>query len=560
MAAYSWAAFGIATLTQNSTCIYSEYKRIHPYTGGALVSKGITQVEKHGLYELTPETQNALAGSEYYNKDLAPTSIAQRTWTAVNICNLWIGLAISIPALALASSLVALGISPLLAVLNVILGNLIVLVPIQLNSHVGTKYGIPFPIFARLTFGNKGAHIPTISRSIIACGWTSIQCWVGGGAVAALFGTVIPVMSDQSVTVAMPGNSSVAVGQIIGFLIFMLAVGWVAYNGMDKIKWVQNIGGPLLVIVILALFVWSYNAIGSAGYTLGDVLTTGNDAALIEKNGGFAFVYMAGLTGNIAFWSTMALNIPDFSRYAKSQKSQLFGQLAGMPLPMLICAFVGAVFAQATKCTTGEAMFDPTSVFYYMENKALVVICAIGVIVATLTTCVAANVVAPANGFSNMFPKKITYKMGVLITCFIAIFVAQPWWLYGSGAAYIFNWLNNYGMIIAPVASILMADYYICKKQRVDVAELYIGKGGRYYYSHGWNKCGMIAWAVSFVLPLLGNTVFAYQAGTQTAPNLIQMISANGYVFSFVVAFVVYVALMKSGFGGTREQKGYVSQ
>ncbi|MDD3336157.1 MAG: NCS1 family nucleobase:cation symporter-1 [Eubacteriales bacterium] len=518
-----------------------------------------TQYEKNGLYELTDEARSTLKGSKYYNEDLAPTSIEKRTWSSFSICNLWIGLAISIPALALASSLVALGISPLLAILNVGLGNLIVLIPIQLNSHVGTKYGIPFPIFARLTFGNKGAQLPTLSRSIIACGWTSIQCWVGGGAVAALLGTVIPFFSNQSVAIAMPGNDSVSVGQIIGFLLFVLVVGLVAYNGMEKVKWVQNIGGPLLIVVVLGLFVWSYHAIQGAGYSLLDVFSTGNDEALIQKNGGFAFVYLAGLTGNIAYWSTMALNIPDFSRYAKDQKSQFKGQLAGMPLPMLICAFVGAVFAQATKCTMGEAMFDPTSVFYYMDNRILVAVCAVGVIVATLTTCVAANVVAPANGFSNLLPKKITFKRGVLITCFLAVFVAQPWWLYGSGAAYIFNWLNNYGMIIAPIAAILMADYFLCKQQRVDIGSLYLGAEGRYGYTHGWNRCGLVAWAVSCVLPLLGNTAFAYQPSLSAAPSVLQMIAANGYVFSFLVAFTVYTALMKSRFGGSKERKGFVS-
>lgn len=524
------------------------------------MSKGITQEKKNGLYELTPEMTEQLKESKYYNKDLAPTVVSERNWTTLNICNLWIGLAVSIPALALASSLVALGVSPLLAIINVILGNVIILIPIQLNSHVGTKYGIPFPIFARMTFGNKGAQVPAVSRSVVACGWTAIQSWVGGGAVAALLGVVIPMFSDQSITVALPGNSSVVVGQLIGFIIFMLVVGWVAYNGMDKIKWVQNLGAPMLIIVIAGLFVWSCIAIKNSGHSIMDVFSVGNDEALIEANGGFAFVYLAGLTGNIAYWSTMALNIPDFSRYARSQKDQFMGQLTGMPVPMAVCAIVGAFFAQATKFTIGEAMFDPTSVFYYAENKIFVIVCALGVIIATLTTCVAANVVAPANGFSNINPKKITFKMGVLITCFAAIFIAQPWWIYGSGAGYIFNWLNNYGTIIAPVAAILMADYFVCKKQRVDVADLYSGEGGRYHYKTGWNKCAMIAWVVSFILPILGNTVLAYKSGSGTAPNLIQMIAANGYLFSFIVAFVVYVALMNSGFGGSKAQKGYVTE
>jgi len=523
------------------------------------MSKASQIKRNNGLYELTHEAEAELKNSKFYNEDLAPTKVADRTWKTRDIANLWVGLSVSIPALALASSLVALGVSPILSVINVILGNLIVLIPIQLNSHVGTKYGIPYPIFARMTFGTKGAQLSTVSRSIIGCGWTSIQSWVGGGAVAALIGILIPFFSDQSQTIHMPGNDHVVVGQLIGFIVFVAVCGWVAYNGMDKIKWVQNVGGPLLIVVILGLMIWSIITINASGHSVADVFRAGNNDALIEQNGGFAFVYLAGLTANIAYWATMALNIPDFSKMARSQKDQFNGQLIGMPIPMAVCAFVGALFAQATFYSLGEASFDPTTVFYQVDNKLAIAICAIGVIVATLTTCVAANVVAPSNGWSNLAPSKISFKKGVLITIFISIFVTQPWFIYGSGAAYIFTWLNNYGTIIAPVAAILCADYFICKEKRVDVASLYRGSEGRYRYSDGWNWSAIIAWAASFIIPLLGNTAFAYKSGSGLAPNFIQMIAANGYLFSFLVAFVVYVVLMRSNFCGSPAAKGYVT-
>jgi NCS1 family nucleobase:cation symporter-1 len=517
----------------------------------------ITQHEKNGLFELSAEARAELEQSPYYNPDLAPTTVDQRTWKTSDITNLWIGMSICIPSLSLASSLVALGVSPILSVINVILGNLIVLIPIQMNSKIGTKYGIPFPIFARMTFGNKGTHLPTLSRSIIACGWTSIQSWVGGGAVAALIGIVIPLFSDQTKTVAMPGNPSVNLGQLIGFFIFMLVVFLVAYNGLEKVKWVQDIGGPILIVVMILLLFFSVNMLHQAGYTVGQAFSEGNNMELINANGGFTFVYMAGLTANISFWATIALNIPDFSRYTESQKAQFRGQMYGMPVPMALCAFVGALFAQATKLSIGEALYDPTSVFYYVDNKLLVFICSVGVIMATITTCVAANVVAPANGFSNMAPNKISYKKGVIITVVFAIVVMQPWFIYGSGAAYIFTWLNNYGTIIAPVAAILIADYYLVKKQLVDVAGLY-QPHGRYWYSNGWNWNAMIAWVVSFIIPLLGNTALGYQSGSGATPNLLQYLAANGYLVSFFLAMIVYVLLMKRTQG--KENYGYVSQ
>ena len=229
----------------------------------------VTQQERNGLFELTSEARADLAKSKYFNDDLAPTTVEQRNWSTKSITNLWIGMSICIPSLSLASSLIGLGVSPLLSVLNVILGNLIVLIPIQLNSQIGTKYGIPFPIFSRLVFGNKGAQLPTIARSIVACGWTSVQAWVGGGAIAAIIGVVIPSFADPANTVAMPGNPAVQFGQLIGFFLFMALVFWVAYNGLDQVKWVQDIGGPILVVVILLLGYWSVDLLKEAGYENG---------------------------------------------------------------------------------------------------------------------------------------------------------------------------------------------------------------------------------------------------------------------------------------------------
>ena len=508
-----------------------------------------TQVEKNGLFELTDATRAELVSSKYYNEDLAPTSVSQRNWTTYNITMLWVGMAICIPSLSLSSGLIGMGVSPWLSVLNVALGNIIILIPIQLNSQIGTKYGIPFPLFARLTFGTRGAQLPAILRAITACGWTSVQAWVGGGAVGALISCVAPKFGDASWTIGLPswgGIQTVGTGQFIGYVIFMIFIAWVAYTGMDQIKWIQNIGGPLLLVVMIALLAWSYSIVPEGTGFFG-VMSQPNDDALIANSGGFAVIYLSGLMGNIAFWATMALNIPDFSRYAKSQGDQFRGQLLGMPIPMAFCAFVGAYFAQATKMAYGAAMFDPTGVFYHLENRILILIAALGTIAATVTTCVAANVVAPANGFSNIAPKKISYKKGVIITIFIAFFILQAWWIYGSGAAY-FTWMNAYGTILAPIAAIFIADYFFAKKRRVDVANLFKGEDGRYWYTNGINWAAIIAWIVAFILPLL--TYFGVQGSFWTFINSIN------YVWSFVIGFVVYLILMKTSLAG----KSYVTE
>lgn len=510
----------------------------------------ITQIEKAGLFELSQAAREELATSKFFNDDLAPTSVSERTWTTYTITMLWVGMSICIPALALASGLIGMGVSPWLSVLNVALGNIMVLVPIQLNSTIGTKYGVPFPLFARLTFGMKGAHLPALLRAFTAMGWCSVQSWVGGGAFAAIIGCFAPKFLDQSWTINLPswgGMQTTSAGTFIGFILFMALIAWVAYNGLENIKWVQNIGGPILLVVMIGLLVWSYSyAHGATGVGFWEVMKQPNDMALVNEYGGMAYVYLTGLMGNIAFWATIALNIPDFSRYAKSNGSQFWGQMLGMPIPMAFCGFVGAYFAQATKLVDGVASFDPTTVFYYMDSKIAIFIAAVGVIMATITTCCAANVVAPANGLSNINPRKISYKMGVLITCLMAFFILQAWWIYGSGSAY-FTWMNAYGTILSPVAAILVADYWIVKKQRIDIKSLFV-EDGRYQYSNGINWAAVISWFVAFILPLL--MYFGVSGAFWTFINSIN------YIWSFAVGFIVYILLMKTSLAG----RSYVTE
>ena len=228
-----------------------------------------TQVQRNGLFELSDATMQELMSSKYFNDDLAPSSVAERTWTTYTIAMLWVGMSICIPSLSLASGLIGMGVSPWLSILNVALGNLIILIPIQLNSTIGTKYGIPFPLFARLTFGVKGAQLPAILRAITACGWCSVQSWVGGGAVAAVIGCFEPRFLDPAWTIGLPswgGIQTVSCGTFIGYIAFMVLIAWVAYNGLENIKWVQNIGGPILVIVMILLLIWSARYAGTAGY------------------------------------------------------------------------------------------------------------------------------------------------------------------------------------------------------------------------------------------------------------------------------------------------------
>jgi NCS1 family nucleobase:cation symporter-1 len=299
----------------------------------------------------------------------------------------------------------------------------------------------------------------------------------------------------------------------------------------------------VLIVLTIGLFVWSLMLARSGGFGFADVIRAETNYALVDSNGGPLYVFLGGLTAHIAFWATMALNIPDFSRHAVNQRAQFRGQLYGMPLAMTICAFVGAFFAQATSLVgivnaDGSPVFDPTVALRYLPYPALTFVVAIGVLVATITTDIAANVVAPANGFSNISPRRISYALGVVISCIIAV-LYQPWQIFGGAAAYIFDWLNVYGGILAPIAAIFIADYYLVKKRNVDVMALYQGSEGRYWYQGGWNMRAIIAWFVGWILPTLGSTVLKQSV-------VFSWIAANGYIIGFVIGFVIYVAAMRN--------------
>lgn len=494
-----------------------------------------TQIEfKPDLYILEESVIAELATSKYLNEDLKPTSPSERTWTTYNVAMLWVGMIIAITGFSFSASLVALGLSPVAAIANVAIGNLIVLIPMQINSHAGTKYGIPFPVYSRLAFGQTGAHIPSMARSIVAAGWCAVQSWVAGAAISAIVGVFISSWDTEGT------------GRFVGFGIFILIVLYLTLKGSEGIKWVEAIGSPILIFVVVGLIVWTAMKGLEFDYTFGTMLAQPGNDTLVTENGGWWIVFMSGITSNIAVWATLALNIPDLSRYAKGQREQFRGQVFALPLSATALAVVGAFFAEVTRVAYGTAQHDPTVVMQYIDNKVVVVIVALATIVATLTTNIAANVVAPANGFSNLSPRRISYRTGVIITCVLTI-VYRPWWMFGSAGAWMFGFLGTVGMLLGPVAAILVADYVIVKKRRIDVKDLYTENEGRYTYNKGWNVRAILAWLIAIFLPSL-HTIFGMDG------TVLVWISANSYVFGFLVGLVAYVLLMKS------EKKSYISQ
>jgi len=479
-------------------------------------------------------TEIATRDATLTNSDLAPVGPERRTWNWWHIAALWIGMAICIPTYTLASSLVDRGWTWQAAVGAVVLGNVVVLIPIALNSHAGTRYGVPFPVLARASFGVLGANLPALLRGLVACGWFGIQTWIGGWAIFKLLEAIWPGIA--TLPAFLPRFVGLGTGEFLCFMLFWGMNVWIVLRGMDSIKFLETWGSPFLLVVGVALLVWALVRAGGLGPMLENpaVGRTGGQ-------GGLGGVFGAGLTSAVAFWGTMALSIPDFSRFARSQRDQVIGQAVGLPGTMALFAFIGAVVTNATAVIFGTRIADPVALLARIGGPLMIILSMAGLTVATLTTNIAANIVAPANGFSNLAPSRISFKAGAMITAVIGI-VMLPWRLYNDAAAYIFTWLIGYGALLGPVAGIMIADYFAVRRGVLQVDDLY-RRGGAYEYARGVNWVAVTAFVLG-VLPNLPGFIAAL-SGTPTTPLFTTLYNWAWFV-GFAVASLVYVVGMKA--------------
>ncbi len=462
------------------------------------------------------------------NADLLPVTPERRTWTWWHIASLWIGMAICIPTYTLASGLVDQGWTWQAAVGAVILGNLVVLVPIALNSHAGTRYGIPFPVLARASFGVLGANVPALLRGLVACGWFGIQTWIGGWAIYKLIEVMWPGIA--TLPQLLPAFVGLNTGEFVCFMLFWTMNVWIVLRGMDSIKFLETWGSPFLLAVGVALLVWAW--IRSGG--LGPMLQNPPNA-----HGGLTSIG-AGLTSAVAFWGTMALSIPDFSRYARSQRDQVIGQAVGLPGTMALFAFIGAVVTNATFVIFGTRISDPVALLARIGGPLMIILSMAGLTIATLTTNIAANIVAPANGVSNVAPHRISFKQGAMITAVIGILI-MPWRLYNDAAAYIFTWLIGYGALLGPVAGIMIADYFVLRRGILAVEDLF-RRGGVYEYSGGVNWIATVAFVLGVAPSVPG---FIGALGGHPAAGFFGGVYNWAWFVGFIVSAAVYIAAMR---------------
>ena len=464
------------------------------------------------------------------NEDLAPVPPHKRTWGTWNYAALWISMSLCIPTYMLASGMIKDGLNWWQTLLIFFLGNLIVLVPMILNGHAGAKYGIPFPVFARASFGTKGANIPAILRALVACGWFGIQTWIGGKSIYNLLRAWNPSLAEIDSHSLFP-----QLLPMICFLLFWLLNMYVIYLGVESIRKLLVFKAIFLPLATVALLFWAIQAVGNIGNIV-------DQPSSLQGNDFWEYFFPA-LTGMVGFWATVSLNIPDFTRYAKSQKAQIKGQAIGLPPSMTLFAFVAVVVTLATTIIYGSTEWDIVTIAGKFENKIIVSLAMLGIIISTLATNIAANIVSPANDFSNLSPKRINFKLGGYITGIIGI-VIFPWKLVEDPTGYIYSWLIGYSALLGPIGGIMIADYYFIRKQKLVVDELYNHKG-RYGYSNGFNTTAIIALLIG-ILPNIPGFLLQVKAVTVTVfPGWISDLYHYAWFVGFLVSGIVYLLLTK---------------
>lgn len=474
------------------------------------------------------------ASPALYNEDLAIVPKEKRTWGTWNFAALWISMSLCIPTYMLASSLIGGGMNWWQAVLTIFLGNLIVLAPMILNGRAGAKYGIPFPVLARASFGVLGANIPAILRAIVACGWFGIQTWIGGFAVYQMLRLWWPAI--ENLPQIFPPSFGLQTGPAITFLLFWLLNMFVVHLGVESIRKLLVFKAIFLPLAALALLFWAI----SAANGLGPILETPSRFA---SNADFWTYFFPALTGMVGFWATLSLNIPDFTRYAKSQKAQVQGQSIGLPTSMTLFAFIGVVVTSATTIIYGTTIWDPVILAGRFDSKLLVSVAMIAVALSTLATNIAANIVSPANDFSNLSPKKIDFRKGGYITGVIGILIF-PWKLIADPAGYIFTWLVGYSSLLGPIGGIMIVDYFFIRRQQLAVHELYQLKGA-YTYNRGFNGKAIVALIIG-ILPNVPGFLTTINAVEKDAfwPWLSHLYNYAWFV-GFAVSGFTYLLLMR---------------
>jgi NCS1 family nucleobase:cation symporter-1 len=483
--------------------------------------------EVDGRYELTEE----LPVSQLYNRDLAPVKLEMRTWGYYEYFAMWVGMSVCVPTWMLAASMIAAGFDWVTSIFTIFLGNLIVLVPMILDSFAGAKYGIPFPVFMRSAFGVFGANIPALIRGIIAIGWFGIQTMIMGFAIDGILVALFPSYAGMSTVVpffALQAHVvwSFLMAWVLNVVICYLSPPWKASPG---IRWLNDISSPILIVIGIGLLIW---ALGKAG---------GWGPVLAQKRTASFSQWPAFLTAMVAYWSTLALNIPDLTRFAKNQKVQYIGQAVGLPPTMTAYSFIGLAVTSATVIIYGKAIWDPVALSIKTGNAFFIFVGLVFIILATLTTNITANMVAPINDFMNLAPKVLNWERTTILIALLGILM-QPWKFLADPKAYVWTWLLGYGAFTGGIAGVVIADYWMIRKQTLKLYDLYVRDG--FYNFSGDRVSGVaVGYAVILVIAMIALYASGAILGSPNSwPSVLTMLIL---VLGLIVGIIFYVTKIK---------------
>ncbi|HKN36471.1 MAG TPA: NCS1 family nucleobase:cation symporter-1 [Terriglobales bacterium] len=462
---------------------------------------------------IQPSTYPQIESSPLYNPDLAPAGSERQTWGTYNFAALWVSMSVNILTYMLAAGLIQGGMNWKQAVATVFLGNSIVLIPMLLNSHPGARYGIPFPVLARASFGVLGANVAAVLRALVACGWFGIQTWIGGEAINTLIAALAPAWGRFPY------------GPAICFVLFWLINLFVVLKGIESIRRLQGISAPVLLAVGVLLLAWAYVAAGGFGPMLKAPSKFSNLSEFLK-------FMVPALNGTVGFWATVSLNIPDFTRFARSQRQQVIGQALALPTTMTLYSLMGILVTSATVVIYGTAIWDPVQLLSRFHSPIAVVISLLGILLATLNVNIGANVVSPANDFSNLWPRKISFRTGGVITCLLGVGL-MPWKLLANYKTFILGWLGGYAAFLGPLAGIMICDYFVVRKRKLLTPDLYL-RGGAYEYADGVNWIAIAALVLAAGTALVGLVV----------PSL-RMLYDYSWFVGFAVSFIAYYGFTK---------------
>lgn len=461
-----------------------------------------------------------------YNEDLAPVPAAKKTWGWLNFTTVWMGMVHNIVAYETAGSLLGLGMNVWQALATVVVANVVLIAAMWINSIAGAKYGLPFPVLIRAAFGYKGAQIPVFVRAFVAIFWFAVQAYAGSQAVGAVFGVLIPGWNSLGNVhvLGMGLNTGIAVA------LFWAMHAWVVSHGMDRVKFFELWAGPLVILLGLGLMIWAL----SVSHGLGPLFSQPSKLSAAA----FWKLFGVSVTGLVGVWSTLVLNIPDFTRFSRSQKDQIVGQSIGLPGTAILFAVMSIVITSGTVIAFGKPIWDPVQLLQKFGNPIVLILGAFALLIATLSVNVAANVVSPAYDLVNMFPKKLNFVRAGMITIVIALLFAP--WLWFNNAGTIFNVLGAIGGSLGPVAGIMMADFFIVRR-RIYQLDAFYDKKSRYAYRNGWNGRALLALAFGLVVAFVGLVV-----------PILHVLYNYSWFLGVGVGFISYALLM-------RPERSYVS-